>query len=213
MLFNLERLSLSLQHHADVNVKGRSVRRKGGIICVLHISSRPFRIVRRHVLCRIIRIKILKAEEPALTVNLRIAVTVAVYDHNRRHPCLLSHLVVVRSEGRRDVDNARRTFLNRNIVTSYHAESAVRLRAEPWNELVVLDSEQFAALELSVKNLERNEFVASLVALHRELGSLRVEPTANQSLGDYIDCLLTRIGIERLHADIVDVRPYTESRI
>ena len=80
VLLDLEGLAGGLEHHAEVDVQGRGVRREGAVVGVLDVAAGPLGVVRAHVRGDILRVEVFQAEEPALQVHLRLRIAVAVDD-------------------------------------------------------------------------------------------------------------------------------------
>ena len=157
MLFDAEGLVRGLEHHADVNVKGRSVRGKGGIVCVLDIASGPLAIRIVNPVGDVPRIQILDTVEASLGINLGLGSSVLVSHEQAGDSGKTCHLGIIGAEGRGDVDYAGTVF-GGNIITEYHAEGA-SVGTEPRDKLLVAKAFQLAALEGPGKHLIRNFIV------------------------------------------------------
>ena len=194
MLLYPECLALLLEHHAKVNVQGRIIRAESVIVCILDISARILRIIRRHTFRDIFRVQILNAEKPSLAVHLRLTVPVPVDYQKGRHPVLLGDLVIIRTEGRGDMYDTSSALFRSHIVSGDDTESAF-IRSEPRNQLLIVYPDQFRALERPFKNLERHQLVPFLIAFKRKAGRFRVENRIHQGLRHDIDGRITCIGI------------------
>jgi len=194
MLLDPESLVLLLEHHADVDIEGRSVFRKFSIVCVLHIASCPLLVVLGHVCCSIFRVKVLDTEETSTEIDLSLKVAVAVNHLKARHARKSCDLGVVCTEGRSDMHDTCTVF-SRHVVSRDHLESALA-RIEPRDELLVTDACEFRSLESAVEHLERNELVARLVVLKFQFGSLRAEMCIYKCLSHDIESRLTCVWIE-----------------
>ena len=210
LLLDPERPAVHLHHHAKVDVEGRSVSRKRVIKSILHIAAGIFLIRRVHVCADIFRIKVFDRVEASVVVHLGLPFAVLVKNHHSRHTVVGGDFLVIRTEGRSDVNDSG-TVLGRDIVSGDHPERLPFLdRLEPRNQLLVADSDKVNALERTAKHLVRNELVAWLVVLKRNVGGLRIEPRAHQVLGQHVDGLLSRVWIEREDTDIFILRPHAE---
>ena len=198
VFFYLECLVLALEHHADVDIKRRSVRCEGAVVGVLHITACPLRIFRNvHAILHVFRIQVLNAIETAARIYLRLHISVLVHHIKSRNSGSLGHLRIVGTEGRSDVNYTGSALLGGDIVAKYHAESAFA-RIKPRNELLVAQSLELAALEGARQDLIRD---------------LVVKPAVYQRLGQYINGRLSGIWVRALHTDIVDVRIHTKSGV
>ena len=213
LLLDPERPAVHLHHHAKVDVEGRSVSRKRVIKSILHIAAGIFLVRRVHVCADIFRIKVFDRVEASVVVNLGLTLAVLVQNHHSRHAVVCGDLLVIRTEGRSDVNDSG-TVLGRDIVSGDHPERLSLLdRLEPRNQLLVADSDKVNALERTVKHLVRHEFVARLVVLKRNVGGLRIEPSTHQILGQHVDGLLSRVRIEREDTDIFILRSNAKRRV
>ena len=82
------------------------------------------------------------------------------------------------------------TVFSGHIVSGDDLEGITALRLEPRNQLMVPDTYELGTLELAFEHLVRHELVARLVLIKTKLGSLRVEPCADESLCHDVDRLL-----------------------
>ena len=213
LLLDPERPAVHLHHHAEINVKSRSVSRKRIIESVLHITAGIFLVRKVHVRADIFRIKVFDRVEASVVVNLGLTPAVLVQNHHSRHAVVCGDLLVIRTESRSDVNDSG-TVLGRDIVSGDHPERLPFLdRLEPRDQLLVADSDKVDALERAVKNLVRHEFVARLVVLKRNVGGLRIEPSTHQILGQHVDGLLSRIWVEGKDTDIFILRSHAERRV
>ena len=213
LLLDPERPAVHLHHHTKVDVEGRSVSRKRVIKSILHIAAGIFFIRRVHVCADIFRIKVFDRVEASVVVHLGLTLAVLVQNHHSRHAVVCGDLLVIRTEGRSDVNDSG-TVLGRDIVSGDHPERLSLLdRLEPRNQLLVADSDKVNALERTVKHLVRHEFVARLVVLKRNVGGLRIEPSTHQILGQHVDGLLSRVRIEREDTDIFILRSNAKRRV
>ena len=213
LLLDPERPAVHLHHHAEINVKSRSVSRKRVIESVLHIAAGIFLVRRIDVCADIFRIKVFDRVEASVVVNLGLTFAVLVKNHHSRHPVVGGDLLVISAKGRSDVNDPG-TVLGRDIVSGDHPERLPLLdRPEPRNQLLVADSDKVNALERTVKHLVRHKFVARLVVLKRDVGGLRIEPRAHQVLGQHVDGLLPSVRVEGEDTDIFILRPHAERRV
>ena len=208
MLLDAERLVLLLEHHADVNIKRRSISRELCIIRILHIAACPLRIIRGHIRSRIVRVEVLHTEETASEIHLSLEIAVTVDHLKAGNTGKTSHLRVIRTECRSDMNDTG-TILCSHIITRNHSEGALA-RIEPRDELLIADAHQIRTLESAVKHLVRHELVARFVILEGNVCSLRIEMGVHKSLSHYIESRLTSIWVERKDTYIVDVRAYAE---
>ena len=194
MLLDLERLVLLLEHYADIDIKGRSIFSKRSIVGILHITACPLSILRSHVCRSIFRIEILHTEETSAKIHLSLKVTVAVNHLKSGNTGKTSHLGVIRTECRSDMNDTC-TVLSSHIVARNHLKRTLA-RIEPRDELLVADACKVRTLEHTVKHLERNELVARLVILERNLSCLRIEMSVHERLSHNVKCRLACIWIE-----------------
>ena len=124
----------------------------------------------------IFRVKVFQQAEAAVVIHLRLRIAVLVQHHHRRNTGSGGDLLVVGTECRGNVYDTCRAFVRGNIVSRNYPERIAFQRFEPWNQLMVSDAHEVRALECTVKDFERNEFVTRLVVFELELGSLRTEP-------------------------------------
>ena len=189
MLLYAEHLTRSFHHHAQVHIQRRSIGREAVIICVLDVSSGPLTVLVAHPFLNVFRIQILHPVETAARVNLRLRVTVTVYNHESRHTGRFGHLGIISTESRRDMHNTG-TFLGGYIITRNNPECTL-IRTEPWNQLLIAHSDKFASFHFSRKNLER-DFLG--------------EEFAYQILGHDVSGRSSGIWIGRFYLDVCDVR-------
>ena len=137
MLLDAEGLALLLEHYAEVNVEGRIIRSKSRVVCVLYEASGVFAVkLLIDKILSVVGIHFPECEETALLVHLGREVAVSVLHPDARHSRSLGHAGVVRTECRGDVHDSG-TVLGGHIVSEDDLESAVCLRLEPRDELVV----------------------------------------------------------------------------
>ena len=131
-----------LHHHAKIDVQSRSVRRDGIIERVFDVSPGELFIGRVNILGDIFRIKIFQTAEPALMVDLGLLLAIFVQDHDPGNIEGRGDFLVVRTEGRGDMDYTC-TILSGHIVTGDHPESLTFLSgSEPRDQLLVTDADQ-----------------------------------------------------------------------
>ena len=143
MLLDLEDAAVFLHHHAEVDVERRSIFGQAVVEGILDVTSCVLGICGIHICSNILGVKVFHPEETALAVNLGLPVAVPVYYHERGDVVVGSHFLIVRSEGRGDVDDAG-SFLRRDIVAEDHAER-ISVRLKPRDQLVVADTEELLA--------------------------------------------------------------------
>ena len=190
VLLYAESLALLLEHHAEVNVEGRVVRLEVRVVCVLDEASCILAIKSLiDIILPVVGVHFFEGEETALLVHLGGEVAVSVLDPDARHSCSLGHAGIVRTEGRRNVNDTG-TVLSGHIVSEDDLECTVGLRLEPRDELVVGNACKFAALEFAVEYPERN---------------LAVEPYREQCLRNHVNRFLAAVRIGRCDPDVVNV--------
>ena len=184
------------QHHAEVDVEGRGILRKAVVERVLDIAAGEFDIGRVDRLS-VGFVHIFEAEEAALAVHLGLAAAVVIHDHHRRDIEGSGDFLVVRTEGRGDVDDTG-TVLGRHVVAGNHAEGVAFQGLEPGNQLLVAHADEFGAFHGARKHLVRD---------------LIVEPRTDQGLGDDVGRGGAGIRIRGFYPDIVDVRTDAEGSV
>ena len=212
VLLDPECPAVHLHHHAEVDIKGRGVCRNGIIEGILDVPAGIFGIFRAYVPGGICRIHILEAVETSFPVDKRLEEAGSVLELHRRYAECGSNLLVVSSEGRGDVNHAR-TVLGGDIVSGDDFEGVPVYRLEPRYELAVADAGELGALHFRTEHLIRHELVARLVVGERNVGGLRIEPCAHESLRKHVYGLLSGIWIEGAHPDIFDLRTDAEGGI
>ena len=88
MLLDSESLVLLFEHNADIHIKCRSISIECSVVCILHITTSPLCIVRRHIGSCVFRIEIFDAEETSAEIHLGLKVAVAV--EQREEDCFVS---------------------------------------------------------------------------------------------------------------------------
>ena len=113
------------------------------------------------------------------------------------------------------------TVVGGHIVAWNHAEAVVVAhnlvvhlvhRFHPGEELVVVETEQVVAVELS-NHLVGNHLVAGLVAVERQFGTLGLEIGIDASLGHEVDARFAVIGVVALERHIVDLRTHAQGGV
>ena len=210
MLFYLESLAFHLHLDANVNVKSLSIRSKGRVIRILHITAGKLQVTVLNPFFHKFRIKVFHLEELSGTVHHRPPYSFLVFESERSYVVLLAHTVIIRSE-RRSYMHDTRTFLRRDKVSADYPHR-VLFRKDPRQELAVSYTLQVFALE-AVQNLVRHQLVSRFVIAERNAGGLRVEIAAEQLLGNDVNSWLAGIRVEGRHPHIFDVRAYAKSYV
>ena len=142
VLLNLERLILSLQLNANINVKCRSLISSLVVVCILHIATSPLAIelniyISSNKLC----IQILHTVETTRAVNHRTSLARSVYHKEWSNTRSLCYAVVISTKCWRNVNDTS-TIGCGYIVTHNHTERITILlhRLYPWNKLLITDT-------------------------------------------------------------------------
>ena len=190
MLLDFERLVFGFQHHRDVDVERRIGVAQPFVVDVLHIAARIFPVffdvdVRLHEF----RVEVFDEEELALLVDHRLVLAGAVHHEERCDACGFRHAVVVCTERRGDVHDAR-TVGGGHVVADDHAERVAH-RLHPRDQLLVTDALQLGAFPRLLRNL--------VGALH-----LLGEVGAQQLLGQDDRLRLVGIGVAAFDLHVFD---------
>src|SRR5574344_382602 len=196
VFFYLEYPVGRLEHHAEVDVKRRSIRGKCTVISVFDVASGPLPVFGRDALGHVVRIQIFDAAEASLEVNLGLRISVAVFHHQGGDAGKPGAVGLVCPECRCNVDDPG-TGCGGHIVAGDDTESAI-IGAEPRDELLVSHAHKFGTLESAGQDFIRN---------------LVVKPGAHKCLGKNICRRLARIGVLRLDFYVFDIRADAEGGI
>ena len=198
VLLHAEGFALLLEHHAEVHVEGRCIRRESRVVCVLDIAAGIFAVeFLVHAVPAVLSVHFLRQEETSAPVHLGGEFAVEVPHPYSRNACGLCDTGVVGAEGRSDMHDSG-TVLGGDVIARYHLEGAAALRGEPRNQLVVGYACELAALEFAFKQPE---------------WLLSVEPYRHEGLCKHVDCLFTAVRIGGKHPHVVNVRTYAEGRV
>ena len=211
VLFNLEDTVLHLQHHADGDVEGFVLVRELRVVGILDEAALVGVVVGGvHPFADESSVQILEAEELTGQIDHRTHVAVLVHHHQRGDAVGFGHLVIVGTEGRGDVDDTRTVFDGYEVARD-DAESTFA-GIDPRNELLVLHTGQVRAFPFA-HHLIWDEFVALLVVLQFQFGSLRIEISMEQILAQDHRLRDARVRIIGLNRHVGKGRADTERRV
>ena len=145
MLLYLEHAVRRLQHHADTDIQRLIFVGQRGVVSVLHKPSLPWAIrLCINMLRNKLLVQILQQEELSRHVHHRALLPFLRQENHTRDTRFLRHKGVVRTEGRRDMHDAR-TVLCRYIIACNNAE-CVAIGSRPRYQLLIANTLQLCAL-------------------------------------------------------------------
>ena len=200
MLLDLEGLVFGFEHHRDVDVERRlGIAGDIRIVCVFHITARILPVFCGvDIIFHEFGIELLQQKEFALPVYHRLIFAGLVHHEQRRNACGAAYAVVVGTERRRDMHDAR-TVRSGHVVADDHAERVAH-RLYPRDELLVADAFQFGTLPAFARNL---------------IGSLHFlgEVCGHELFGEDDRLRTVGIGVAAFDLDVFDRGTYGQRRV